>query len=224
VVPTDLGIAKAIRDNFRRPGSLSFPVSAVFSYSADQRSLDAVYGILRTSELRFRLGPDGRLADTTVSVDTASPELDASLIAAVRLADSTDALAKAGVMDPRPGGQVIFHLVKSDTRLEPWVALTRVVFPRIFVDEPPEVVSMPKPRFPESFQQSGTPGLVDFLFVVTPEGRADPKSFRLIRANYREFIEPARAAILSGRFVPANIRGCRIPFFVRQRVTFTFGD
>lgn len=221
----DLSFAEAVRANFRKPRTLSLPRWAWF-YARDTVTYAGTpaLGAGLASDLRFRLRPDGRLADTAVMIATASPELNTSLVAAVRQADSLGVFPRS-----KPGAdgtprQITLHLVNYDDRDGPAVGLVRLVLPLIQVETPIRIISIPRPRFPQAALLAGIASFVDLQYVVTSEGRVDPGTFRVVRAEYREFEVAAMNAILGGKFVPGTLRGCPVPMLVQQRIKFNFGQ
>jgi TonB family protein len=65
---------------------------------------------------------------------------------------------------------------------------------------------------------------VDVQYVVDTLGRAEPSSFRVLRSTNKAFEDPAREAILAGRFKPARIRGQAVRQLVQQRISFNIGQ
>lgn len=92
------------------------------------------------------------------------------------------------------------------------------------VDDPVRPIDIPKPRYPPVLQQAGIAGSVDVQYVVDTLGRAEPASWKVIRSTNKAFEDPARDAIMAGKFKPARIRGQAVRQLVQQRISFTIGQ
>jgi len=92
------------------------------------------------------------------------------------------------------------------------------------VDDPVRALEIPKPKYPPVLQQAGIAGSVDVQYVVDTLGRAEGSSFRVLRSTNKAFEDPAREAILAGKFKPARIRGQAVRQLVQQRISFTIGQ
>ena len=92
----------------------------------------------------------------------------------------------------------------------------------VVVDRAPQVIpnSCQAPRYPAILRQAGIQGHVLLSFVVTDTGRADSASITVVRATHPLFAAPARAAVLSCRFVPAQYRGAPVAARSQQEVNF----
>jgi TonB family protein len=217
--------AEALRAHFTPPASVSLPLWARFLAPEDSvpRELTDALGYGLASGVSFRLRADGRLADSSVFVDTASPELNESLRMAVRRADSAQALPKPGYGIRHDRGRIILQLIDWDERRGPAAGLVRLVIPVIRIDSGVAVRRIPGPAYPSSLRQREISGAVELQYVVTEAGRIDPASFKVIRGQYREFVKAAIEAIRRGTFKPARLRGCPVPMLVQQRIFFRIG-
>ena len=101
---------------------------------------------------------------------------------------------------------------------------TTETFVEAEVDDPVRPIEIPKPRYPPVLQQAGIAGSVDVQYVVDTLGRAEPPSWRVIRSTNKAFEDPARDAIMQGKFKPARIRGQAVRQLVQQRISFTIGQ
>jgi periplasmic protein TonB len=101
---------------------------------------------------------------------------------------------------------------------------TTETFVEAEVDDPVRAIEIPRPRYPPVLQQAGIAGSVDVQYVVDTLGRAEPSSFRVLRSTNKAFEDPAREAILAGRFKPARIRGQAVRQLVQQRISFNIGQ
>jgi len=88
------------------------------------------------------------------------------------------------------------------------------------VDEPVSTVLIPAPRYPPALRAAGIEGEVVVQYVVDTTGLVEPASWSVLRATQDGFREPAREAILAGRFTPARVSGRKVRQLVQQVVRF----
>ena len=100
------------------------------------------------------------------------------------------------------------------------LALLRVHVPYLAMSSPAARIGGPFPVYPASEAASRTSGFVDFQYLVTADGHAEPGSLVVLRAAGPAFLAPARNTILNTIFKPAMVGGCPAPQQVRQRVVF----
>jgi protein TonB len=101
---------------------------------------------------------------------------------------------------------------------------TTETFVEAEVDDPVRPLNIPRPKYPPVLQQAGIAGSVDVQYVVDTLGRAEPASWKVLRSTNKAFEDPAREAIMDGRFKPARIRGQAVRQLVQQRISFTIGQ
>jgi TonB family protein len=89
------------------------------------------------------------------------------------------------------------------------------------VDEPPERIGGPSPRYPDLLRQVGTEGTVLLQFVIDTTGHVEPGSLVVISATHRAFEAPALEAALRSRYRPARVRGRTVRVLVQQAIAFT---
>lgn len=208
----------ALVQNYRQPSGLSLPLWARYVEIEKQpRDLYAAgYGL--ATHVGFYLDQYGRLADTLISVTSASPELNASLVAAVRRADSAGSLPNSSQTKKR---YLILSVIDWDHRgSAPAAPLARVSVPVIRIDSGPSPISIPRPVYPRRAQRAGIEGRVELQYVVLETGQADPATFHVVRTNYREFAASAIEVIARGSFRPARLAGCPVPILIQQKVSF----
>ncbi len=87
-------------------------------------------------------------------------------------------------------------------------------------DEPPEVISSPKLKFPEMLRAAGIQGFVVVGFVVDTTGRAEPESINIVDATNSGFEASARVVVRKSRFRPARMRGTPVRSLATMRVEF----
>ncbi|MFZ5624378.1 MAG: energy transducer TonB [Gemmatimonadota bacterium] len=88
------------------------------------------------------------------------------------------------------------------------------------VDDRPEVVSVPQPRYPPLLEQAGIGGQVIAQFIVDTTGHVEPGSFKVIKTPHPAFEAPVREAIMKAVFKPGRMRGTAVRVLVQQPVTF----
>lgn len=169
----------------------------------------------------LRLDKTGRLADSTVAVDVASPDLRDAVIAAVRRADSAFAFSPPSDDVRGDGGKIRLQFVQLPYRQGTSVPLLRVIVPGIRVEDGPKVLSFPPLNYPASLLDEGLGGHVVVQFVVGADGRMVSGSMDLLEADYRDFAVEAIRGTESARFEPAHIGACALPSLVRMPINFT---
>ncbi len=81
------------------------------------------------------------------------------------------------------------------------------------VDQPAEVVSQPKPRYPPVLERAGLDGRVVVEFIIDTVGHCERGSLRVVESSHSGFNPAAEETIQRSLFRPARIRG----HAVRQR-------
>ena len=76
------------------------------------------------------------------------------------------------------------------------------------------------PAYPEMLKSSGVEGEALVQFVVDTTGRAEPGSFKVLRASHDAFGQAVRAALPRMRFLPAEIGGRKVRMLVQQPFAF----
>jgi hypothetical protein len=98
--------------------------------------------------------------------------------------------------------------------------LQQPVYTERQVDERPEYVTGPRPRYPEVLRLAGINGRALAEFVVDTTGRPIPASFRIIESTDSVFEGPTREAILGSTFHPGRVAGKAVLVLVRQPVNY----
>jgi len=75
------------------------------------------------------------------------------------------------------------------------------------VEERPERIGGPAPRYPEILRQAGVDGQVTVECVVDTAGRAEPASVRIVSSSQPLFDAPAREAVAASLFRPGRLGG-----------------
>lgn len=76
-------------------------------------------------------------------------------------------------------------------------------------------------KFPDIAWNTGLQGWAVYDFVVTADGRVNPKYVRLVKASDDVFVKPAEAAVRAAQFTPATKGGTAVPTLVRLPVYFS---
>ena len=222
VPQTYLFAADAVRQYYKPPAIISLPFWAKTpTVRSIGDSLDTV-GQGLDGILLFRLTETGQLADTNILVATASPEFNASLVAAVRRADSASAFPLPDGDVKRDNGRIVLRIVDFEQtgQARGAVGLVRIAVPVLQIDAPARALNDPAAHFPQSAIDEGRNDDITVQFVVNSSGRADTASLRVLQGGHRDFALAALEALAATRFTPAQIGGCAVPELVQMRYTF----
>jgi protein TonB len=88
------------------------------------------------------------------------------------------------------------------------------------VEERPEAVTGPQPRYPDLLRQAGIDGRVLLEFVVDTVGRVERGSVKVLSSTNQLFEQPARDAISQWTFRPGKISGHAVRVRVQQPINF----
>ena len=89
------------------------------------------------------------------------------------------------------------------------------------VDERPERLSGPPPRYPEMLRQAGVEGVVLLEFVIDTSGRVPEESVKILQSTNRAFEAPARNVIVRSLYRAGRVRGVPVRVLVQQQIGFT---
>ena len=89
------------------------------------------------------------------------------------------------------------------------------------VDERPERLSGPLPRYPEMLRQAGIEGFVLLEFIIDTTGRVEDGSVNVLQSTNRAFEGPARDVIRRSLYRPGRVRGSAVRVLVSQQIGFT---
>jgi TonB family protein len=78
----------------------------------------------------------------------------------------------------------------------------------------------PTPTYPHGARFRGERGEVLVQFVVTPDGRVDDSTLRVLGATSRDFARAVEAVLPRYRFMPAEANGCAVPMAVQMPFKF----
>ena len=94
------------------------------------------------------------------------------------------------------------------------------VFLEAQLDDPVQPINQPSPRYPPVMASAGIEGSVDIQYIVDVTGSVEPGSIKILASTNKAFEEPAREAILKGKFKPAKFKGEPVRQLVQQRLRF----
>ena len=77
------------------------------------------------------------------------------------------------------------------------------------------------PYYPDVMRNQGIDGCVLATFIVDTTGRADRGTLRILKYSHREFVRAVWDALPRMRFVPAELRGHKVPQKVSQPFNFS---
>jgi len=220
----ELSVADAIRSYFQPPASVSVPFWArVFAphQEVTQPTTTKIPGHGLSDFFFLKLRADGHLAERNIDVNTASTELNRSILEAIQRADSAGAFAPPSRRLRGQGGVVRLRIMDMATTTVPAVPLFIASVDAVRADAGAEQIEPPHVSYPQTGRRAAISDTVEMQYVVTAEGRAAPNSFRLTRVHYRDFAEAVIAALPSSRYQPARVGNCPVPILVEQ--SFIFG-
>lgn len=89
------------------------------------------------------------------------------------------------------------------------------------VDQLPELLSAPPPRYPELLRQARVAGLVMLQGVVDTSGRMEPGTLHVISSPHPALAASAEASVLAAVFRPGRVAGRAVRVLVQVPVQFT---
>ncbi len=76
------------------------------------------------------------------------------------------------------------------------------------------------PRYPDALRSSGVEGEVQAQYVVNESGKAEPSTFKVLKATNDLFASAVRAALPNMRFYAAEVGGKKVKQLVQQSFQF----
>ena len=212
-------VEQVIRQYYQPPQTISLPFWARTAMTRTADSLDTVgHGL--DGMISFRLDETGQLADSLIQVTTDSPELNASIIAAIRRADSAAGFPPPDGDVQRENGRILLRTVDFENPRGPAVGLVRASVPIVDLDRPARFRNPPKIRYPDDGRWNGLDDNITIEFVVNEQGRVNPSSVRILQGEYREFAQAALEALEATKFTPAQVAGCPVPQLFEMQYRF----
>jgi TonB family protein len=213
-------VAQVIRQYYHAPASIGLPLWARTEMLRSLDSLDTVgYGLDGT--VLFRLGETGQLADSAIEVTTSSSEFNASVIAAIRRADSAGGFPPPEGEVTRDKGRIVLRTVNFEKPTGAAVGLVRVSVPILGLDRAARFLSEPKIGYPADAIGNVPGDNITLQFVVNERGAVDAPSVRILQGEYREFARSALEALAGAKFSPAQVSGCEVPELVEYQIRYT---
>ncbi len=125
-----------------------------------------------------------------------------------------------------PAFPMVFAAVSSLPPTEPIARPTAAelpagVYAADAVTEPPQLLSWPVPKYPDSLRAAGVSGRVVVEVIVDSSGHADSASARILSSSHPGFEAPAREAVLGATYAAGRLNGRAVPVLVRIPVPFT---
>jgi hypothetical protein len=167
--------------------------------------------------LQVDLSDSGRISALGWTKPSESPELMNAVTRALEAAGTAGALSTLGKKRGDSMRILLAAVDRAQKEDQSLMQLKAVYYP---LEHPAEIESMPTADYPDALRPARAEGWVDVTYVVGVDGRVVPSTLRTVSFTHAEFVEPARDAILQGRFRPARSRGCRLSQLVAQRVSF----
>lgn len=88
------------------------------------------------------------------------------------------------------------------------------------VEERPERISGPQPRYPDILRQAGIEGRVLIEAVIDTTGHAERGTIRVLSSTHQLFEGPAREVVQGSLFSPGRIQGRAVRVRVQQPINF----
>jgi protein TonB len=89
------------------------------------------------------------------------------------------------------------------------------------VDKPAQqIAGTGRPNFPEALRAAQINGEVQAEFVVDTLGRAEMKTFKVLKATNDQFASAVRSALPAARYLPAEAGGRKVRMVVQQAFQF----
>lgn len=89
------------------------------------------------------------------------------------------------------------------------------------VDEPPRLLTAPRPEYPALLRDAGITGRVLLQAVIDTTGRVDPASVKVVQSPNPGFENSSRMWILKALFRPARISGRAVRVLVNMPLDFS---
>jgi protein TonB len=94
------------------------------------------------------------------------------------------------------------------------------VFLEAVVEEKPEVLSGPRPQYPEMLRQAGVQGRVIVQAVIDTTGRAIPSSLKIMQSPHAGFDQNAKSYVMQALFRPGRVSGRAVKVLVNVPIDF----
>ncbi len=171
---------------------------------------------VRPSPMRMKARPPGLEPVVPAPLKAADIDLGVPRLPLSSLRYPSLSYQSRGQLQVTPG-----ELQRSLTGVEgPPDTMSRV-FDIPELDQLPELVTAPHPRYPDGLRRAGVSGLVRLQFVVGSDGRVDERSIRVLTSSHPGFTLAAFQAHRGSRFKPARRGGRPVAALVQQTIRFS---
>ncbi len=215
-------VAQAIRQYYQAPASIGLPFWARTGMIRTDTLATVGHGFDGT--VYFRLDDTGQLADDSIWATTDSPEMNASILGAIRRADSAKAFPPPDGDVRRDHGRIVLRTVNFDHARGPVVGLVRLSVPILDVDRAARFLNHPRIHFPDYERETGPGDDITLQFVVNESGSVDPGSVRILQGEYRDFARAALSGLADAKFAPAQVAGCEVPQLLQVQFRFRVSE
>jgi TonB family protein len=89
------------------------------------------------------------------------------------------------------------------------------------LSEPPVLLHLVEPQYPEALRQAGIQGVVSVIYVVDAQGDVEPTSITFVSTDHPAMAESVWNALVAAKFRPGRLRGKPVRTLVRQLIRFT---
>lgn len=181
----------------------------------------------------------GRARDKASGAALANIEIqlvrDTGTVATVLARTTTDSSGAFYVDAPALGTYRLLFSAPQGTMLSGAIPVTSDVIQREFSIQFPEehqyfsfqvekqvqvVPGGPTPRYPEPLRAAGIQGQVLAQFIVDTTGKADMRTFKVLRSTHSDFAFQVRSAVASMEFYPAILMGRKVRQLVQMPFNF----
>jgi hypothetical protein len=228
-------VLQAIRQNFVPPRNPSLATFVVRREVRPPVAAPVVFG-----EAMFSITETGGIADAELAQSSLSPEINQSLMDALRRADS-------GHQFPLPSeagaklSKLYVHLVSAPMSPDSAAVLFTIHVPvwhQWTYPAPDPAHHNPAPAYPTELQQAGYEGSLVIEFVVNGDGSVEPSTVRLAWSKFNappsgtywatgaggvrlaDFITAVMTSFKSARFLPGTVGGCAVRELTAQPYVF----
>jgi len=163
-----------------------------------------------TGTYRVKVGSNGEFTALETIRASLMPGFDSAAMAAIKSAGEAK-----GVWAPRDGtgsATIDFRFASDSVGGPGWTArrLVTTRFPRMPVTDAVPQPGTAKADLPQVERREGAPAETVLRFVVDRTGEPIMETLEIVRGTSIDFVRAALNALAKQRFVPAEIRGCRV--------------
>jgi len=210
--------ADGIRQHFVAPSTLG--ELPVLGEVLSQRKVDDGSRSVVSAGLVLVVTPEGRVRTMAWQQVPLSTPLAAALVDAVRAADSAQTFD--GIpREAKAGDTLLFTIGSRRDALPPGgAALLRARIESYVVDQPPMIVKMKNPEYPENARRNFADNDGVVSFIMGSQDRPYMPSFQVTRTDFTDFEPAMRSALTESTFRSARSGECRVPQLAQQAFRF----